>query len=335
MSNLRQAITRTSICMLLPQVLFVGCTVVGAVIGSSLSSDSPTNFSFLKSGAVTLGTKLLVIKKDSTEVRGRFVGVLTADEASFTERYLVAAGDLKYIRVLPLPGDSLVFTYGVTDGRLIGRGRFRSLVPGTLVLSRAISPQHSGVLPLPGDSLVFTYAVKGGRLIGRGRYSGLKGSDLVLSQAMSPPNTATRIPIDSLGSLHVEGRGDADLASIRSLILWESTVITQPDSSERIAIEHIGSLYIEGRGVVSLSSIRRLILRESEATTRLVLNCDADTVLVPLADIGSVTVEGAHYAWPIGIGVGAAVDITLIVAGMRSLSSGSGGSCDGGSVSIF
>lgn len=181
MSILRQLITKILICVLLPEVLFAGCTLVGAAIGSTYYDNNPTDISLLKSGAVKPGKYLVVSKKDSTIKKGELLIVLAAGGTSFAERYLEAARELKYTGVLPLPDDNLVFTYSIKGHRLIGRGRFRGLEPGFLLLKR----------------------------------SGLSADTLIT------------IPIDSLGSLHVEEKGEVNLASIQTLILWVSTVPAQ------------------------------------------------------------------------------------------------------------
>jgi len=82
MPNIRQTITEILICMLLPQVLFVGCASVRAVTGPEITADDPADISFLTSGTVREGTVLVVTRRDSTEVRGKFLRVSTVNETS-------------------------------------------------------------------------------------------------------------------------------------------------------------------------------------------------------------------------------------------------------------
>jgi len=230
MANLRQASSSILAYIILPQILFVGCSVTGAVIAGVLSSNDPLSISFLTSGVVEVGTDLVVSQKDSATIRGAFLGLTTIDEVSYTERYLGAAGGLKNTEVLPLPGDSIVFAYAGAGGRPIGRGRFRGLDPGTLYLVRT----------------------------------------------RSLPYAETRIAMDSLRVLQVEGKGSVNLASIRSLISQQ---------------------YLP------------------TVTTHILLRNDADTtVSVPVGDIISVEVEGGRYGWVVGLGIGNAVDLAIIVA---------------------
>jgi hypothetical protein len=209
------------------------------MIGSTFSKDYPTNISVLISGQVKQGKYLVVSTNGSKIIRGEFLEVSTANDSSLSERTLQAARELDYSGVIPLPGDSVVFTYAVKGGRLIGSGRIRSLEPFALVLRRPV---------------LF-------------------------------PDSATRIAVDSLRSLYVDRKGEVNITSLRGLILWVST-----------------------------------------ATTQLVLRVDSDTTHVPLSDIDSIELEGAHYAYPIGLGIGAAIDIALIVS-LWGATHTSGGGC--------
>ena len=91
MPNIRQMVTEILICAFLPQAVFVGCASVRAVTGPEVTTDDPADISFLTSGTVRQGTVLVVTRRDSTEVRGKFLRVSTANEASL--RSLPADGN--------------------------------------------------------------------------------------------------------------------------------------------------------------------------------------------------------------------------------------------------
>ena len=233
MLTLRQVLTRLLIFAALPQFLFDGCSFAGLVIGGSHSYDDRTTIPVLGSGAVEQGTHLTVHRKDFTKIRGEFLGLRTTDEESFSEAYTAAAADIRKTGVLPLPGDSLLFVYSVTGGKIAVRGRFRGLGP----------------------------------------------VDLFLFPTKYRTDDESRFILDSLGALHVEGKGDVNLASLRSLA--------------------------SGKYLLSVP-------------THLILKIAADTtVSLPVAEIRSVEVEREHYGWLIGFGIGAVVDIAVLT-GFRS-----------------
>jgi hypothetical protein len=132
MKRSRLPVVNAVIGLLLPPVLFLGCSLVGLVIGPAADAeldDLRPTFRQLPPG-----TPISVILGENVEVSGRYMGVKDKSPEMYLREYESALRSLKTDTPVPLPGDSLRVRRAAAPEVTI-RGRFLGVDPGVLLLS--------------------------------------------------------------------------------------------------------------------------------------------------------------------------------------------------------
>jgi hypothetical protein len=148
-------VVNAGICLLLPPVLFLGCSLVGLAIGSAADAeldDLRPTFRQLPPG-----TPINVILGEDVEVSGRYVGVRDKSPDVYLREYESALRSLKTVSPLPRPGDSLSVRRAAAPEVTV-RGRFLGVDPGLLLLN--VHP-HGSPARLPIETLLDITADEG------------------------------------------------------------------------------------------------------------------------------------------------------------------------------
>jgi hypothetical protein len=119
------------ICLLLPQTLFFGCSLIGFAIGSA--SDANRDDIRVSFRDLPYGTPIVVITKGGGEVNGAYVGVVEKPPEAYRREYASALENRKVKNPIPLPGDSLIMIRADAPNVSFGC-RFLGIDPGVLVL---------------------------------------------------------------------------------------------------------------------------------------------------------------------------------------------------------
>ena len=153
MEKTRQFILRVGICFVLPQMLLAGCSLIGLGIGAIVdgSSRGGEELSILTLRETRRGTSIAVTMRDGQHVEGDYMYLKDETPGRYKERYASAVREIVEGQTLPVPGDSVEFSYRDTPGPL-ERGEFRGVDPGTMVLgNRRVLVSDIGILQV-GDS---------------------------------------------------------------------------------------------------------------------------------------------------------------------------------------
>lgn len=150
MKSYRRHILNAGICLLLPQGLFFGCSLIGLGIGAisdGSSNRSSGDISLLSVRKLEPGSTLSVITRDSRRIEGDFIGVREVLPDQYRVQYAEALEKLGAKEQFPSPGDTIRFSpYSNPAANL--RGIFMGVDPGAVVVSRA--GQRVGFLELAG-----------------------------------------------------------------------------------------------------------------------------------------------------------------------------------------
>jgi hypothetical protein len=150
MKSYRRHILNAAICLVLPQGLFFGCSLIGLGIGAI--SDGSSNrysgdISLLSVRKLEPGSTLSVITRDSRRIEGEYLGVREVLPDQYRVLYLEALEKLGEKDRFPAPGDTIRFSLYSSPTTSL-RGLFMGVDPGAVVVSRA--GQRLGFLELAG-----------------------------------------------------------------------------------------------------------------------------------------------------------------------------------------
>jgi hypothetical protein len=139
MKSYRRHILNAAICLVLPQGLFLGCSLIGLGIGA-ISDGSSNRYS----GDVSLvnvrklepGSTLTIITRDSKRIEGDYVGVRETLPDQYRAHYREALETLGMKDQFPFPGDTIRFAEYSSPATNL-RGIFMGVDPSAVVVSRA------------------------------------------------------------------------------------------------------------------------------------------------------------------------------------------------------
>jgi hypothetical protein len=138
MRKLKLFIVNLAVCFLLPQLLLVGCSLIGFGIGAIEDSSSRDGgeVSITELRGMEIGSSITVFMRDSRRIEGDFLSVKEENADQYSKQYAAVLKDLGIEGHVPIPGDSVTFVYRSAPGSK-QRGKFRGVDPGTMIVNQA------------------------------------------------------------------------------------------------------------------------------------------------------------------------------------------------------
>ncbi|HCV43331.1 MAG TPA: hypothetical protein DGH68_07590 [Bacteroidetes bacterium] len=138
MRKFKLFIVNLAVCFLLPQLLLLGCSLIGFGIGaiSDSSSRDGDAVPIVELRGLKERDGIAVVLQSGRRIEGDFISVREENAGIYRERYIAAVADLRAEGCVPLLDDSITFASRNAPW-LKERGEFRGVDPGAMVVNQS------------------------------------------------------------------------------------------------------------------------------------------------------------------------------------------------------